>query len=98
MKKPARQHDAVDVILDQWRRERPDLDPAPMGPIGRLKRCAALLEGRLEAGFASYDLSVWEFLPLESDRAVLDLDGELRDHDPQAQAPGDAGLDRAPGQ
>lgn len=32
-----------------------------MGPIGRLKRCAALLEGRLEAGFASYDLSVWEF-------------------------------------
>ncbi|AON53260.1 DNA-binding MarR family transcriptional regulator [Herbaspirillum seropedicae] len=61
MKKPARQHDAVDVILDQWRRERPDLDPAPMGPIGRLKRCAALLEGRLEAGFASYDLSVWEF-------------------------------------
>ncbi|QDD63508.1 MarR family transcriptional regulator [Herbaspirillum seropedicae] len=61
MKKPARQHDAVDVILDQWRRERPDLDPAPMGPIGRLKRCAALLEGRLEAGFASYELSVWEF-------------------------------------
>lgn len=61
MKKPARQHDAVDVILDQWRRERPDLDPAPMGPIGRLKRCAALLEGRLEAGFASYGLSVWEF-------------------------------------
>lgn len=61
MKKPARQHDAVDVILEQWRRERPDLDPAPMGPIGRLKRCAALLEGRLEAGFASYGLSVWEF-------------------------------------
>lgn len=61
MKKPARQHDAVDVILDQWRRERPDLDPAPMGPIGRLKRCAALLEGSLEAGFASYGLSVWEF-------------------------------------
>lgn len=53
--------DAVDVILDQWRRERPDLDVSPMGPIGRIKRCAALIEQRLEAGFAEFDLSLWEF-------------------------------------
>jgi len=53
--------DAVDTILDQWRRERPDLDVSPMGPIGRIKRCAALLEQQLEAGFAAFDLSVWEF-------------------------------------
>lgn len=53
--------DAVDTILDQWRRERPDLNVSPMGPIGRIKRCAALLEQQLEAGFAAFDLSVWEF-------------------------------------
>ena len=51
----------MDAILDQWKRERPDLDVSPMGPIGRIKRCAALLEQRLEAGFEAFDLSVWEF-------------------------------------
>lgn len=53
--------DAVDVILEQWQRERPDLDPNPMGPIGRLTRCAALLEQRLESTFAEFGLSGWEF-------------------------------------
>lgn len=53
--------DAVDAILAQWRRERPDLDTGPMGPIGRLKRCAALMERRLETAFARFGLSFWEF-------------------------------------
>ncbi|MCW5220024.1 MarR family transcriptional regulator [Verminephrobacter aporrectodeae subsp. tuberculatae] len=53
--------DAVDAILDQWARERPDLDVSPMGPIGRLKRCAALLGHHLEACFADFGLSLWEF-------------------------------------
>jgi len=53
--------DSVDAILDQWLRERPDLDASPMGPIGRLQRCAALLEQRLEASFAHAGLSLWEF-------------------------------------
>lgn len=56
-----RQPDAVDVILDQWRRERPDLDVSPMGPVGRVKRCAALLERRLEEAFAPFGLTLWEF-------------------------------------
>jgi len=55
------EHDAVDAILAQWQRERPDLDASPMGPIGRLKRCTALLEQRLEACFNRYDLTMWEF-------------------------------------
>lgn len=53
--------DAIDVILAQWQRERPDLDCTPMGPIGRLKRCAALLETRIEAGLAPFGLTLWEF-------------------------------------
>jgi len=54
-------HDAVDAILEQWQRERPDLDCSPMGPIGRVKRCAALLDQRLELAFAEFELSMWEF-------------------------------------
>ncbi|AXE31283.1 MarR family transcriptional regulator [Chromobacterium phragmitis] len=56
--KPA---DAVDCILAQWARERPDLDVSPMGVIGRLSRCAALLSQRLDSVFAEYGLSGWEF-------------------------------------
>jgi DNA-binding MarR family transcriptional regulator len=56
-----RQPDAVDAILDQWHRERPDLDVSPMGPIGRIKRCAALLQRRLDETFAEFGLSFWEF-------------------------------------
>ncbi|EOU9620340.1 MarR family winged helix-turn-helix transcriptional regulator [Klebsiella aerogenes] len=53
--------DAVDRILAQWQRERPDLDCSPMGPIGRLKRCAMLLEPRVEAAFVKHGLVRWEF-------------------------------------
>ncbi|MFK3707060.1 DNA-binding MarR family transcriptional regulator [Raoultella sp. BIGb0138] len=55
------QADAVDRILEQWKRERPDLDCSPMGPLGRLKRCAMLLEPRIEAAFTAHDLVRWEF-------------------------------------
>src|SRR4051794_40347147 len=40
--------DGVDVILEQWRRARPDLDPSPIGVIGRISRLARELEQRLE--------------------------------------------------
>ena len=56
-----RPRDAVDAILEQWQQERPDLDISPMGVIGRIKRCAALLEPRIEAGFKAFDLTFWEF-------------------------------------
>ena len=59
--KPDRPADAVDAILAQWRRERPDLDVGPMGPIGRLKRCAALLQRQLDQTFAKFGMSSWEF-------------------------------------
>lgn len=35
------QTDAVDRILEQWKRERPDLDCTPMGPFGRLEALRA---------------------------------------------------------
>jgi DNA-binding MarR family transcriptional regulator len=53
--------DAVDAILSQWERERPDLDVSAMGTIGRLKRCAALVQKQLDATFAEFGLTAWEF-------------------------------------
>ena len=41
--------DRIDAILAQWKRERPDLDTAPMGLIGRIQRAAAALRPRLDA-------------------------------------------------
>lgn len=49
--------DAVDAIVAQWQREMPDLPTADMALIGRLKRCAALIQPRLEAVFAEHGLS-----------------------------------------
>jgi DNA-binding MarR family transcriptional regulator len=59
--KKTRQLDPVDAILEQWRRERPDLDTSPMGPIGRLKRCAVLLQRKLDKVFAEFGMTNWEF-------------------------------------
>jgi DNA-binding MarR family transcriptional regulator len=59
--KNKRPPDAVDAILAQWARERPDLDCSPMGPIGRIKRCAALLQRKLDETFEKFGLSFWEF-------------------------------------
>ena len=62
MSKPKpRPPDAVDAILEQWARERPDLDASPMGPIGRIMRCAALLEQGIESALTPFGLSRWEF-------------------------------------
>ncbi|UTW10778.1 MarR family winged helix-turn-helix transcriptional regulator [Marinobacterium rhizophilum] len=56
-----RQPDAVDAILAQWQRERPDLDTSPMATIGRLKRCSALMQRRLDEAFSAFGLTLWEF-------------------------------------
>ncbi|HEX6360403.1 MarR family transcriptional regulator [Actinophytocola sp.] len=53
--------DPIDVILDQWRRERPDLDLTPMGVAGRIAVLARVLEGRAEKSFAGHGLRQGEF-------------------------------------
>ncbi|KAA3651008.1 MAG: MarR family transcriptional regulator [Proteobacteria bacterium] len=55
------QGDAIDTILAQWRRERPELDLAPMGVIGRLARCAALMQRELETAFSAFGIGRGEF-------------------------------------
>jgi len=49
--------DAVDNILSQWRRERPDLDPTPMAVFGRIARAFALQRRAQAAVHESLGLS-----------------------------------------
>jgi DNA-binding MarR family transcriptional regulator len=53
--------DRVDEILRQWRRERPDLDVAPMGLIGRLNRLARQLSREMEQTFRAHGLNAASF-------------------------------------
>jgi DNA-binding MarR family transcriptional regulator len=50
------QRDGVDTILEQWRTERPDLDPSPIGVVGRVSRLARELEARLEPVYKAHGL------------------------------------------
>lgn len=54
-------HDYIDEILEQWRRESPDVDASALAVTGRLLRIARLLEKRRETVLAEYGLNVWSF-------------------------------------
>lgn len=51
----------MDRILEQWRRERPELDVSPMGVIGRIGRLARALAPVLEPVFREHGLKTGEF-------------------------------------
>jgi DNA-binding MarR family transcriptional regulator len=53
--------DPIDVILEQWRQERPDLDLTPMNVFGRIAVLARMLEARTERVFARHGLRQGEF-------------------------------------
>jgi DNA-binding MarR family transcriptional regulator len=53
--------DAVDVITEQWTRERPELDRSPMAVIGRITRASALLQRELEQVFREHGLTGADF-------------------------------------
>lgn len=56
---PAR--DLVDRILEQWKRERPDLDVSPMAVIARISRLSRFLERQVEAVLSSHGLNESQF-------------------------------------
>jgi len=53
--------DHVGRIIEQWGRERPDLDVSPMGLIGRLHRLGARLNEELRPVFAEAGLGDGDF-------------------------------------
>ena len=54
-------HDEVERILADWRRQRPDLDPSPMGVFGRIARVAARSQADLTAVLGVYSLTPASF-------------------------------------
>jgi DNA-binding MarR family transcriptional regulator len=50
------ERDGVDAIIEQWRRERPEIDHAPIGVVGRISRLAREIEPRLEAVYREHGL------------------------------------------
>jgi DNA-binding MarR family transcriptional regulator len=53
--------DAVDLILQQWARERPDLDCSPMGVIGRISQLQREVFLAQRATFAQHGLDAPSF-------------------------------------
>jgi DNA-binding MarR family transcriptional regulator len=49
--------DSVDLMFEQWARERPDLDLFPLGVIGRLSRISRHYELKIEETLAKYGLN-----------------------------------------
>src|SRR5665647_2160031 len=54
-------HDEVDRIVAAWRRERPDLDVAPLEVFSRVSRLARLLDLARRSSFGVSELETWEF-------------------------------------
>ena len=50
------ERDGVDLIIEQWERERPDLDSSPVGIVGRVSRLAREIEARLEPVYREHGL------------------------------------------
>ncbi|KOG41336.1 MarR family winged helix-turn-helix transcriptional regulator [Streptomyces decoyicus] len=55
------QPDSIATIVEQWKRERPDLDATPMLVIGRLFRLTDALDQRLRPPFGAADLGSGDF-------------------------------------
>jgi DNA-binding MarR family transcriptional regulator len=53
--------DEVDALVQAWRRERPDLDLAPVEVFSRVSRLSRLLDRARKAAFAGQQLEPWEF-------------------------------------
>lgn len=57
----SRPTDPVEPLLAAWRAARPDLDPAPLGVIGRVLVLARRLERQVDAALAPHALTLGQF-------------------------------------
>ncbi|MGR5276012.1 MarR family winged helix-turn-helix transcriptional regulator [Vibrio rotiferianus] len=53
--------DAIDRVVSQWAKEKPDLDTEPMAIMGRLMRIAKHMENHVAEVHKRYDLKMGEF-------------------------------------
>lgn len=61
MAKKSEKPDPVDQIVDQWRHERPDLDPSPIALFGRVHRVYLRYQAVLNKTFAKHGLNSASF-------------------------------------
>jgi DNA-binding MarR family transcriptional regulator len=67
-----RSSDLVDLIIDQWKRELPDLDVSSIGVLGRLHRCDIRYQGLVSDVLAEFNLTTASFDVLASLRRSTD--------------------------
>jgi DNA-binding MarR family transcriptional regulator len=53
--------DAVDQLVAEWQRERPDLDVSPLEILSRVSRLAKHLERARRDAFAAHGVEQWSF-------------------------------------
>jgi DNA-binding MarR family transcriptional regulator len=53
--------DEVDELVEAWRRERTDLDLAPVEVFSRISRLARLLDRARRDAFTAHEIEPWEF-------------------------------------
>ena len=53
--------DVIDRMIDGWRAARPDLDPSPLGLVGRVIVLAEHLEKSVDAALAAHGLTLGQF-------------------------------------
>jgi DNA-binding MarR family transcriptional regulator len=56
-----RQRDTVDEMLEQWARERPDLDTEAMGVVLRIQLLSGVFGDRLKQALRPMGVAPWEF-------------------------------------
>lgn len=53
--------DAIDRVVEQWAKQKPELDTDPMAMMGRLMRIAKYMETKVADLHKKYDLKLGEF-------------------------------------
>ncbi|GAA1350658.1 MarR family winged helix-turn-helix transcriptional regulator [Saccharothrix algeriensis] len=67
--------DEVDLVLAQWRVERPDVDTSPVAVLGRVARLARLVDREVKEFLARFDLEPGEFEVLTTLRRTGSVHG-----------------------
>ena len=53
--------DAIDRVVDQWAKEKPELETEPMAMMGRIMRIAKYMETQVAELHKKYDMKLGEF-------------------------------------
>ena len=55
------EYDAVDRVVNQWNRERPDVDVSPLEVIGRVSRLSRTVDRIIGENYARHGIEYWMF-------------------------------------